>query len=152
MLPTDATGCGLRPAVWPTPTSRDHKDRQYQPNVPENALLGRVVWTADAALWSTPRASDGAKGGPGQTFGAGGTPLPAQAAQALWTTPIANDAEKRGVPKVGAGLAGQVHLGPMLDGSAGATAKPGGSLNPEFVCWLMGYPPEWLSCAPSATR
>jgi len=27
----------------------------------------------------------------------------------LWPTPIANDAEKRGVPKVGAGLAGAVH-------------------------------------------
>ena len=33
----------------------------------------------DAAYWSTPRASDGEKGGPNQAFGAGGQPLPAQA-------------------------------------------------------------------------
>ncbi len=26
----------------------------------------------------------------------------------------------------------------------------GGTLNPMWVAWLMGYPPEWLSCAPSA--
>jgi len=32
--------------------------------------------------WSTPKATDGAKGGPGQSYGSGGTPpLPAQAAQ-----------------------------------------------------------------------
>ncbi len=32
--------------------------------------------------WSTPKGSDGAKGGPGQSYGSGGTPpLPAQAAQ-----------------------------------------------------------------------
>ena len=24
-----------------------------------------------------------------------------------------------------------------------------GALNPEFVCWLMGYPQEWVNCAPS---
>ena len=31
--------------------------------------------------WSTPKATDGAKGGPGQSYGSGGTPpLPAQAA------------------------------------------------------------------------
>jgi len=35
--------------------------------------------------WSTPRASDAEKGGPNQAFGAGGIPLPAQAAQ--WATP-----------------------------------------------------------------
>src|SRR5436853_469676 len=23
-----------------------------------------------------------------------------------------------------------------------------GELNPEFVCWLMGFPHEWISCAP----
>lgn len=37
--------------------------------------------------WSTPRASDGEKGGPNMSFGAGGTPLPAQAFQ--WATPKA---------------------------------------------------------------
>jgi hypothetical protein len=31
-------------ATWATPTTRDHKDHYYQPNVPENALLGRQVW------------------------------------------------------------------------------------------------------------
>ncbi len=36
-----------------TPTTRDWKDGGYQPNVPENSLLGRQVWAA----WSTPRAN-----------------------------------------------------------------------------------------------
>ena len=40
--------------------------------------------------WSTPKATDGAKGGPGQSYGPGGMPpLPAQAAQ--WQTPVADD-------------------------------------------------------------
>ncbi len=42
------------------------------------------------ASWSTPKATDGAKGGPGQSYGSGGTPpLPAQAAQ--WPTPAAQN-------------------------------------------------------------
>jgi hypothetical protein len=40
--------------------------------------------------WSTPKPTDGAKGGPGQSYGSGGTPpLPAQAAQ--WPTPAAQN-------------------------------------------------------------
>ena len=40
--------------------------------------------------WSTPKATDGAKGGPGQSYGSGRTPpLPAQAAQ--WPTPAAQN-------------------------------------------------------------
>ncbi len=40
--------------------------------------------------WSTPKATDGAKGGPGQSYGSGGIPpLPAQAAQ--WPTPAAQN-------------------------------------------------------------
>lgn len=36
-------------ATWATPTTRDYKDGSYQPNVPENALLGRQAWQASGA-------------------------------------------------------------------------------------------------------
>jgi hypothetical protein len=45
--------------------------------------------------WSTPRASDGEKGGPNMSFGAGGQPLPAQMHQAHWTTVSAEDPAAR---------------------------------------------------------
>lgn len=47
---TSATG----PTGWPTPTTRDWKDGGYQPNVPLNALLGRVAWLAG---WPTPNSA-----------------------------------------------------------------------------------------------
>ncbi|WP_426036682.1 DNA methyltransferase [Cypionkella sp. TWP1-2-1b2] len=59
--------------------------------------------------WSTPKATDGAKGGPGQSYGSGGIPpLPAQAAQ--WQMPVADDQvdrlrgkiNSRGEPKLSA--------------------------------------------------
>ena len=59
--------------------------------------------------WSTPKGSDGAKAGPGQSYGSGGMPpLPAQAAQ--WQTPVADDQadrlrgkiNSRGEPKLSA--------------------------------------------------
>lgn len=42
--------------------------------------------------WSTPMATDGEKGGPNQSFGAGGQPLPAQMHQSMWPTPKASTA------------------------------------------------------------
>lgn len=49
-----------------------------------NDQLARAVFQ-----WSTPRASDGEKGGPNQRFGAGGMPLVAQTVQ--WATPSVAD-------------------------------------------------------------
>lgn len=40
-------------------------------------------------MWGTPRGSDGEKGGPNMSFGSGGTPLPAQAAN--WPTATTRD-------------------------------------------------------------
>lgn len=82
---------------------------------------------AVAALWSTPRASDGEKGGPNQKYGGGGQPLPAQAAQTA----------------KGQQLESQAAPGGMPNGSPERTEKLGG-LNPEFVSWLMGFPDGWL--------
>jgi hypothetical protein len=112
-------------SAWPTPTTRDHKDGSYCPNVPINGLLGRMVWT-----WPTP------------------------AAMEPDVDPSVVLARKERLSD-----STGVHRGPALplgsmvitNGSSAPTEKRG-ALNPEFVCWLMGYPPEWLSCAPSETR
>lgn len=166
MRPTVETDCGsLPPKPWPTPAARDYRmpnnpngaSRSARPETSGKQLPNEVVavlwntpiqddtgmrtkpyaqggtplslmaarFTGEAALWSTIRASDGAKGSPRQAFGGGGQPLPAQAYQT-------------------------VEAGLMQSGSSGPMEKLGG-LNPEFVSWLMGFPDEWGSCAPTAT-
>ena len=108
--------------------------------------------------WPTTKGTDGEKGarthrgamlelnrkGPGAD-------LPTIAA-AAWHSPTSNDATGKGYtydqgdksrPRLS-------NLGLVQSGSPAATAKPG-QLNPEHSRWLMGYPPEWGSCAPTVT-
>ena len=87
-----ASGLLLEAAYWVTCTTRDHKDTPGMSLTRSDGRsrcdqLPRQV-AATAAYWSTPRASDGEKGGPNQAFGAGGQPLPAQAFHtAMWPSP-----------------------------------------------------------------
>jgi hypothetical protein len=127
----------LAKRVWPTATANDAEKRGDYAAERRNGLPGVAK-----AVWSTPRASDGEKGSPGQRFGSGTMlPLPAQAVWATPTTRDHKDASSIGSAPVNGMLGRQVEPSPA-----------GGYLNPEFVFWLMGYPPEFLGCAPPAMR
>ena len=138
-------GSLMRMAHWPTVTAdvsgdtpEAHEARQARVKerhgrrmgTPLNvAMIHAAEGTTIPALvahWSTPRASDGEKGGaPKQEFSAGGQPLPAQI--------YANNNTDLTVPG-----------GPTPSGSSATTAKRGAP-NPAFPCWLMGWSDELLS-------
>ncbi len=112
-------------SVWPTPLSAPISPKSH------NQISGR--WRAKMAeamaKWPTPRASDGAKGGPNQRGSKGDLALPA----AVWRTPMASDGKDRGTMAYREQRGGQVQLQTQI----------GGSLNPPWVEWLMGYPIGW---------
>ena len=117
------------PASWATPTTRDCKDGDCSEQlkdgtVPVNALLGRQVLLAG---YTTPQAHDSSPRGRGQKT-------------------------KHGKRHGYADLNWDVALfGPLATGSPASTEKRG-QLNPAHSRWLMGLPPEWDACAPTATR
>jgi hypothetical protein len=107
---------------WPTPTSRDHKDGSYCPNVPVNSLLGRAVWptpTVDDANNVT-RAS-----GQYQSL-----------TRAIWATPTGTVVEPKSSVKK---LFGRTPSDPQV----GLADQVGGQLNADWVSILMGFPADW---------
>lgn len=139
-------------SAWPTPTANDWKGSGPTMERSDGKMRGDRLDYATEQLWSTPRASDGEKGGPNQSFGAGGIPLPAQTVQ--WMTPrsheVGNYQYSRGdKTKPVLTLTGQASSLPVL--MTVKTGKPHSkdrrSLNPLFVEWLMGWPPGWTLLA-----
>lgn len=81
---------GSGSSSWPTPMSLHPGTGRCNPAGNSDFTRKAEALALGIANWSTPKATDGAKGGPGQRHGSGGTPpLPAQAAQ--WPTPAAQN-------------------------------------------------------------
>jgi hypothetical protein len=81
---------GCASSSWPTPMSLHPGTVRYNPAGNSDFTRKAEALALGITNWSTPKATNGAKGGPGQSYGSGGTPpLPAQAAQ--WPTPAAQN-------------------------------------------------------------
>jgi hypothetical protein len=129
-------------ATWPTPNARVTGGGEYTD--PEKAqaridsgrqinLSERVLVTV-AATWPTPTTPNG-----------GRTPKDG----AMTTTGKTPDGKKRQVD-VNWIAQQTAPSGQTPSGSQEPTAKRG-ALNPQFPCWLMGYPAAWDACAPTET-
>lgn len=152
--------------LWPTPTASlvDKGVRSTEGAIREAARNHGpdLAAVTAAALWATPTSLAPAKNGNNEAGNSAGlVSIRAHALAALWPTPSVAVIDAKSRPPIMSGRKPtdpQIGLadvathvvppGPARDGSSATTEKPG-ALNPEFVFWLMGFPPEWVSCAPA---
>jgi len=134
-------GLAATAAMWPTPQARDFRSGD-QPDSPRAQRKRAKGWSPnlnDVVLWPTPTSTLGTNGGRVTPTKAreGGTLIEALSARTMWATPTVcgNNNRAGASPKSGDGLATQA----------------GGSLNPTWVEWLMGWPLGWTDLKPLGT-
>lgn len=135
--------------LWPTMTSNAPAKPGY--NEAGNSAGQVAIRKIMMGLYPTCRANEGtgAKIPPNRMGG----PALKTVVLSLWSTLRASDGEKGG-PNMSFGAGGSPlpsQVSAAANSSNAPTENGAGSLHPEFAGWELGYPPVWLSCAPSAT-
>lgn len=163
LLPTSA-------AQEPGGTPKQYRQRLREYDGREGSFLPLSM---AVQLLPTPRATDGAKGGPSQRGSSGDLMLPS-AVQTLLPTPTATDSKASGSAGYTTGHDGTtltdatvrlparwgeyepaIRRWESLTRPAPEPTKPNGKGNPklsdEFDEWLMGYPAGWITDVPGVT-
>ena len=159
-------------AGWPSPLANKLSPQQredFTPNLANVAQRAGPLAASDTNVDTESDATTSADSPQDAVAGAvANSPTNAQdngenALLSGWTSPRASDdnqsrrmdvSMEREInrPNRGASLAIDAYMaGKTLNGSPAPMGRRG-QLNPEFTRWLMGYPEEWASCAPTATR
>ncbi len=150
------TTSGIASGSWPTPQARDHFPAHSQEYIASKKALGHGMANLnDVAMWATPAArdwrSDRSQKSSQEIYGAKGRPLPRQAIEASpWPTPTSLSGGSETSNPPGNSRNNNLIRAHAI-GQSAQTEKPG-ALNPEFVCWLMGFPAAWVSCGVSAMQ
>jgi hypothetical protein len=125
---TDESGYGL----WPTPLAQEAKHgtvTDWEKTTDHTATRNSLRVHVAKKMWPTAHgfSPDGKSNGPS------GNELGRAVNRSLWPTPDLGMAKGRG------------------EASAAQRHRLGGSLNPTWVEWLMGFPTGWTDLEPSAT-
>lgn len=115
----------------------------YSSSLPTPTALRDAV-----ALWPTPKATDGERGGRGDLLSMVRAGQTSRRRDRLLPTPLAKDGAR------GGGLTDAARLRRESNSRTGLSLPEeiGGPLNPMWVEWLMGFPAGWTDLEDSETR
>src|SRR5210317_574246 len=145
--------------MWPTPQARDYKDTGENTDYEKLAKKSKLAGAVKSEMYPTPRSSIGMSMTMDSVVNAmdnndrgykGNLEERVAIEQKMWPTPNASDNRDRGNMSDPA-IQRRLAKGKQVGLTMAVKDKPGkGTLNPEWVEWLMGYPPGWTDITDSS--
>jgi len=144
MYPTPRSSIGMSMTMETVVKAMDNNDRGYKGNLEERVAI-------EQKMWPTPTGTERSGINPNTGKGAGlSKTVQMLEENKMWPTPNASDNRDRGNMSDPA-IQRRLAKGKQVGLTMAVKDKPGkGTLNPEWVEWLMGYPPGWTDITDSS--